>query len=240
MSGLAVETSAWEVGSFGPGQFAKRLATYISDPERIRTLTVREYGVTQAPSVERCAELRRTYERSRTAYRERSASTYDGPDNDNGEAFKVKGLVKPIKQAKPVRIVQRVLPAKPDMRLPVLERERHRIAELRNARAVRAGPIARNIINSVADYFCLDTEVVVGENRTALPVTARHVAAKLLSEVSDDEGNRRFSSTQIGKILGGRDHSTIVYGLHHYFDRARKYPEMIEAYEALRAVPTDG
>ena len=38
----------------------------------------------------------------------------------------------------------------------------------------------------------------------------------------------------IGAFFGGRDHSTVIHAIKTFDDRARAYPEMIEAYEALK------
>lgn len=224
MSGLAVDTAGFEVVN-GPKQYAQKLATYISDPSRIRALTVREYGERLAPPLNRCARYREDYLRQRDEFRalaERQAG------NDNGDVFRVRGLVpalKPVPTPKAV-VRKRERPASP-------ARERARVAALRNEKAVRPGPIARGIIEAVAGYFELYPEDITGGDRSGELVSARFVAIRLLSDLLDHAGNPRFSKAQIGRIMGGRDHSTILHAVHTFNDRARKYPEMIQAYHEL-------
>jgi chromosomal replication initiator protein len=62
------------------------------------------------------------------------------------------------------------------------------------------------IINTVADYYGLTIEVLKGQRRDKPITIARHMAMYLLRE------ELQCSWTQIGKDLGGRDHSTVLHG----------------------------
>ena len=95
-------------------------------------------------------------------------------------------------------------------------------------------PVARGLIETVADWFGMEPSVITGTSRQSYAVSARAVAARLIREVKWENGSTRFSYPQIGKMLGNRDHSTIIAAVQNFDDRARKYGVMIEAYEALR------
>ena len=62
------------------------------------------------------------------------------------------------------------------------------------------------IIDTVAKYFELEPEALEGKKRDKLTALARHVAVYLIRE----EIGRPF--TEIGRQLGGRDHSAILRG----------------------------
>ena len=61
------------------------------------------------------------------------------------------------------------------------------------------------IISHVADYFKVDSENIIGKNRRANVVIARDVLIYILRELC------KMSFPSIGRMLGGRDHTTIIY-----------------------------
>jgi chromosomal replication initiation ATPase DnaA len=63
-----------------------------------------------------------------------------------------------------------------------------------------------DIISLVGASFGIEPSVLCGNRRTQEISDARHMAAALLR-------NEGLSSIEIGKKLGNRDHSTILYGL---------------------------
>ena len=62
------------------------------------------------------------------------------------------------------------------------------------------------IIEEVGDYYRVSTEALLGRSRTKRIAQARQVAMYLLSYELE------MSPTQIGRILGGRDHATVIHG----------------------------
>ena len=62
------------------------------------------------------------------------------------------------------------------------------------------------LLSVVSDYFSVSSQALIGPSRSSSIVVARHVAMFLLRE---DHG---CSLTEIGELLGGRDHSTVLYG----------------------------
>ena len=68
-------------------------------------------------------------------------------------------------------------------------------------------PCAEAVLEAVAQYFDLTTEALSGKSRAKEIAEARHIAMYLLRE----DAHQRV--TEIARLLGGRDHSTIIYGL---------------------------
>jgi chromosomal replication initiator protein len=62
------------------------------------------------------------------------------------------------------------------------------------------------IIREVADFYGVDLRALTGRGRSRNIVVPRQVAMYLLREETD------ASLMDIGKLLGGRDHTTIIYG----------------------------
>ncbi|GAG33489.1 unnamed protein product, partial [marine sediment metagenome] len=62
------------------------------------------------------------------------------------------------------------------------------------------------IMEIVADYFNLSVEELTGKGRNKKTALARHIAMYLMRE----EDNCSFAET--GKVLGNRNHATIIHG----------------------------
>jgi len=62
------------------------------------------------------------------------------------------------------------------------------------------------IINTVAQFFNLSTDQLTGRSRLKAIADARHIAIYLLRQDS------QLSLKDIGKLVGNRDHSTIIHG----------------------------
>ncbi|PIW40056.1 MAG: hypothetical protein COW22_03800, partial [Chloroflexi bacterium CG15_BIG_FIL_POST_REV_8_21_14_020_46_15] len=62
------------------------------------------------------------------------------------------------------------------------------------------------IVQTVADYFNCPLDQLLGRKRDRETSLARQIAAYLLRE----EGN--YSFVEISKVLGNRNHATILYG----------------------------
>jgi len=70
------------------------------------------------------------------------------------------------------------------------------------------------IMNAVATFFNIPADNLQGKRRDKTTSQARQIAMYLLRE------ELQSSWTQIGKELGGRDHSTILHGYHKISDEA--------------------
>ena len=77
------------------------------------------------------------------------------------------------------------------------------------------------IISIVATYYNFTPEILIGRDRSKEIAMARQVAMYLLREETD------ASLPDIGAALGGRDHTTIMYG-------CEKITDMIEREDSLR------
>jgi chromosomal replication initiator protein len=65
---------------------------------------------------------------------------------------------------------------------------------------------AETILREVADFYGVDLRALQGRGRSRNIVVPRQVAMYLLREETD------ASLMDIGQILGGRDHTTVIYG----------------------------
>jgi chromosomal replication initiation ATPase DnaA len=92
-----------------------------------------------------------------------------------------------------------------EVRRRVAERTAARLKELRQL-TLRQGPPVGKILLAVARASGFEVGELCGPLRTGRLVKARHVAVLLVSELRPD-----LSTPNIGHVLGGRDHSTIIY-----------------------------
>lgn len=88
----------------------------------------------------------------------------------------------------------------------------------------RPAPAKPKLIDIVARRIAIEHDVTVsemcGQSRLRRFVWARQHLMWALHQERDANGRRRFSTPQIGAFLGGRDHSTVVYGMAKYEERA--------------------
>jgi chromosomal replication initiator protein len=61
------------------------------------------------------------------------------------------------------------------------------------------------ILATVADHFGIETYDLTGRCRTKAMARARHVAMCLVRDSTD------LSYPEIGRLFGGRDHTTVIY-----------------------------
>lgn len=101
------------------------------------------------------------------------------------------------------------------------------------------GPISRKIIDSTAEAFGLQPEVLLSGSRKTQHVCARFVAMRLFRDIMRSDGEHRFSLPQIGKIMGGKDHSSVCHAMQVFEAKCRRFPAMREAYESLSAGMAD-
>jgi len=80
---------------------------------------------------------------------------------------------------------------------------------------------ATQIIQTVADYYHSSTEILTGRDRSKETAWARQVAMYLIREETDS------SLPTIGDVLGGRDHTTVMYG-------CDKVADMVERDDSAR------
>lgn len=85
----------------------------------------------------------------------------------------------------------------------------------------RAPITAKRIIEIVAKHTDVSVEDMKSPRRHSKLVTARHLAAALIRQWRPD-----LSYPQIGKLFGGRDHSTIIHGQKLIRERIRRNPDL--------------
>ncbi|MGZ9233977.1 MAG: chromosomal replication initiator protein DnaA [Anaerolineales bacterium] len=73
----------------------------------------------------------------------------------------------------------------------------------------------RRILEAVATHEGVGVEDLVGQNRSAKIAVPRQIAMYLLREINE------ISFPQIGELLGGRDHTTVMYGIRKIDDDER-------------------
>ena len=94
--------------------------------------------------------------------------------------------------------------------------------------------VGKSAIRKVALGFGMTVGDMLSQSRRRRMVCARVVAAKLLREMTWEDGSQRFSLPQIAKMLNRKDHSTICYSLSVFEPYCRTYPEMLEVYNLVR------
>lgn len=71
---------------------------------------------------------------------------------------------------------------------------------------------AREIVANVAETHGLTFEHLVGPVRTKRLSIARQEAMWACRQVKAKDGSPRYSYPFIGRLLGGRDHTTVLWG----------------------------
>jgi chromosomal replication initiator protein len=92
---------------------------------------------------------------------------------------------------------------------------------LQDVMAPSAPPSLEVILNTVASFYRIDVEELVGRRRSQRIVFPRQVSMYLMHEEAG------ASLSQIGQMLGGRDHTTILHG-------CQKIATLVEENDQLR------
>lgn len=77
----------------------------------------------------------------------------------------------------------------------------------------------QEIIATVAWRHGVTLEELKGPRKYRKVAYARFEAMHELRSLTRQDGTVRFSTTHIGQILGGRDHTTVIAGLRRYQER---------------------
>lgn len=91
----------------------------------------------------------------------------------------------------------------------------------------------REVLDAVVEVFGISLADLKGRGKAREYVLARAVAVRLIRDRVWEDGAPRHSLPMIGRYLG-RDHSTICHALDNFDRYARRWPEVDEAYQALR------
>ncbi|GAG51131.1 unnamed protein product, partial [marine sediment metagenome] len=93
-------------------------------------------------------------------------------------------------------------------------------------------PTTQAVLDAVAQYFDLDAPALTGKSRAMEIAEARHISMYLLRE----DAQQRV--TEIARLLGGRDHSTIIYGLRKIDNALTKDPQFARQIGEIRTLLT--
>ena len=74
-------------------------------------------------------------------------------------------------------------------------------------RALNVEDARVGVIYSVADAYCVDPAALIGRGQSPTVCRARKLAYVLLADLLD------MSTPQIGRLMDGRDHSTVIRGM---------------------------
>ncbi|MDP6226849.1 MAG: chromosomal replication initiator protein DnaA [Dehalococcoidia bacterium] len=92
------------------------------------------------------------------------------------------------------------------MSTPITLETTARVLDDKSADSARHAIDPERIIDEVSRYFKLGPQDIVGRSRTQKIAQARQVAMYLLIYELE------LSPTQVGRLLGGRDHATVIHG----------------------------
>ncbi len=94
---------------------------------------------------------------------------------------------------------------------------------LKDMTEVRSGPgevTPQKVINIVCEHYMIDEKEFLSKKKNKEVAFPRQVAMYLCCELTD------ISQDGLGKLLGGRDHSTVVYGRDKISERLKTDPEL--------------
>ena len=86
----------------------------------------------------------------------------------------------------------------------------------------------KDVIRAVADRTGVDVETILGRRRDKRTSHARHMAMYLLREES------HLPSTRVGEIMGGKDHSSVLYGQRRFAEQLDDDPSLRHLIAAMR------
>jgi chromosomal replication initiator protein len=100
---------------------------------------------------------------------------------------------------------------------------------LRDLAEAGPAPDPQAVLEAVAQHFKLELAALQGPRRQKELVLARHVAMYLLRE------DCHASFPEIGRELGGRDHTTVMYGVERVTREREHDPSMDRTLQEIRA-----
>ena len=84
------------------------------------------------------------------------------------------------------------------------------------------------VVDTVAEYYGISADAIRGRKRDRKTALTRHVCMYLLREVGD------LGLTAIGRILGGKDHSTVLHGCERIAEQLETDPDLRRAIIDIR------
>lgn len=197
-----------------PLALAFRMAGYIKDARYIAAYVAQEYGPAHAPSVARVMEMQAQHERP---FRKRQNEVARERERERQRAA-----------------AQAEREAEQEAELAARIEQQRKDAEALEAALAGFNSKQAGIVSAVAFAFAITPATLVGKSRKKRHVRARQVAIRLLRDRQIKVG--KLSLPNIGKLIGGRDHSTIKHSLDTFDVMARHHPEVAAIYERLKGL----
>lgn len=207
----------------GPHAYAARLARYIHDASTIRARTINEYG--RAPSIDKIRAMMTKARDDRALVREMAAR--DTPDESEDPAFwgtpglirlaaERRALAEQYAARRALAMLAEADPASGGSDASTHDGARAIAQQGSSQELVRPYEMvsAREVITKTARTFDLTYADLTGQSRDRRIVAVRHMAAWILAR------RGRLSLSQIGRAMGGRDHSTVINGVRRFEERA--------------------
>ena len=94
---------------------------------------------------------------------------------------------------------------------------------------IRPRLTVKHIQEVVARHYDISHMHMVGDSKEARHAHPRQLAMYLARELLGR------STPDIGRLFGGRDHTTVLHALKAVSKRAKKFPDMVETIEAFKA-----
>ena len=85
------------------------------------------------------------------------------------------------------------------------------------------------IVKIVAEHFGISEESIMSDKRTKEIAFPRQIVMYLCNEMTD------YPLTEIGKFLGGKDHTTIMHGRNKIASEIKKNPELASKIEIIKS-----
>lgn len=228
-----------------PVQYAKHLASYLTDPSTIRARVKDEFG--RAPSVDIIRKIREEQVKSsklfagyRTSdYRYRPLFKCGHPETEDNIVIGLNGIDKCRQcEEEKARIVKQREAERREVLRRQLEQEKavreaaRRVDIEKTLQTVLLDPptnrprLGTEVIRLVAEMFKMDPADIIGKDRRTIYVDARCAVVLIMRE-------RGLSYPQIGRFMD-RDHSSIVNLTRNLAKRIERNPLILVALERLR------
>lgn len=185
-------------GETSPRAFAQRLARYIRSPSTIRTRVIDQFG--SAPKIDEIKTMVERVANDRELFKRASEALGQDQEEDAFAVMPSLELTRAMKKAEKRPPIPRKSRAKP---------KPDEIEAAPEPEPVVPALMRKDVVKSISEQFGSTYAEVVGFSRVQRIVIARRAAIAALRQ----RGN---SFTQIGGVIGGRDHSTIMHNLEMY------------------------
>ena len=190
----------------GPEQQARHLARYISCPSTIRAHCINNWG--RSPDVMQIKAWQAP---------KRTRAIAEPKDTD---ALQPRIGILPVAKPKPVKVAKVVFAAPKPPKAGLKPWPKWYIPPARCF-------IASDLIASVAEAFRMTPADITGDGREQRFVHARAVVVRIMRD-------RGWSFPRIGRVLGGRDHSTTINAASKFDIYARQNDQVVAVYQAHR------